>query len=396
MSECLINILIKNLIKHINRSNVRLVICIILFSVDSRAAVVEFNYVYDGAKKTLIPENNEYVEHRYYGFVLYMEDLLRERSKYINSDGDNIREHWYLGLNTNIKTVQFTNEITGESFKGTFRLNGTQVFHSSGENLNILRSTFYSAEGGCTSSGYGNDSSYTISGVFPEGVTECYKWLPSDLGVNMNLMVHGLNADVISTIESPEHVSSGRYTATVVYEVGEGGDIDPGDTSDPETVELRFAIDVNHDVKVWFPPGSEIVVLEPRGGWLRWLHSGIPPDYIGSDVNFYLETSGPLAVTLVCDPEYVWWNYPGCALKGTMTVPLDISISIPGMTHQSSAVERLLLRRDNPVVLTPESSMGRRNSVVHFSLPYPESFGNGYRDRQVRSKATLVFDAVIP
>lgn len=396
MSECLINILIKNLIKHINRSNVLWMICISLFSIHSRAAVIEINYLYDGATKKRTLQENENVVGRYNGFNLLMGGALESRYKNVNSDSDNIRDHWYVGLNTKIKTVQFTNEITGEAFEGTLRLTRAEIVLST-DDAEAIWGTFNEASGGCISRGPVrlSPSSAFISADFAEGVSECYKWLPSELEVNFRSWSRIINTAVIFTMESPEQVSSGRYTATVVYEVGEDGDIDYGDTSDPETVELRFTIDVNHDVKVWFPPGSEIVVLEPRGGWLRWLHSGIPPDYIGSDVNFYLETSGPLAVTLVCDPEYIS-SYPGCALKGTETFPLDISITIPGMSHQNSAVERLLLSRDNPVVLTPESSMGRRNSVVHFSIHDPERFGDGYRNRQVRSKVTLVFDAMIP
>lgn len=351
----------------------------------------DINFTYSGKDKEYVAEAE--AECPYFGcnpreYSVYKR--LDYRKRYSSSSEDE-RDHYYLKLDSRPKEVELIDSKTGDKLTATFRLTGILL----NTNHNPVPGDATNPIGGCSLEYQSNITlRYVFFWRFPEGIATCFKQLPEEHEFYQSYVSKNFFYTV--NIESPDKVRSGVYLGDIQYNYGTDGDIDFGEiNAGLKPLIFTISAEIEHDFQFWFPPGSNQVVLEPRGGWLRWLHSGIPPDYIGSDVNFYLETSGPLAVTLVCDPEYIS-SYPGCALKGTETFPLDISITIPGMSHQNSAVERLLLSRDNPVVLTPESSMGRRNSVVHFSIHDPERFGDGYRNRQVRSKVTLVFDAMIP
>lgn len=60
-------------------------------------------------------------------------------------------------------------------------------------------------------------------------------------------------------------------------------------------------LDVQHTLKVDLPPGGNKVLLEPEGGWMRWVDNGRPPTRIFRDQLFYISASSRFKVMILCD-----------------------------------------------------------------------------------------------
>ncbi|MCP1472497.1 hypothetical protein ABIA54_003420 [Pseudomonas sp. EB276 TE3739] len=102
---------------------------------------------------------------------------------------------------------------------------------------------------------------------------------------------------------NPLGMSSGLYTGSLAYSIGNGGDFDLGPLMAPDdgSLNLDFVLDVQHTLKVDLPPGGNKVLLEPEGGWMRWVDSGRPPTRIFRDQLFYISASSRFKVMILCD-----------------------------------------------------------------------------------------------
>lgn len=102
---------------------------------------------------------------------------------------------------------------------------------------------------------------------------------------------------------NPLGMSSGLYTGSLSYSIGLGGDFDLGPLLVPDdgVLGLDFVLDVQHTLKVDLPPGGNKVLLEPEGGWMRWIDSGRKPIRIFRDQLFYISASSRFNVRMQCD-----------------------------------------------------------------------------------------------
>ncbi|WPN59162.1 hypothetical protein [Pseudomonas sp. P9_31] len=102
---------------------------------------------------------------------------------------------------------------------------------------------------------------------------------------------------------NPLGMSSGLYTGALSYRLGPGADFDLGPLMVPDdgNLTLDFVLDVQHTLKVDLPPGGNKVLLEPEGGWQRWIDSGRKPTRIYRDQLFYLSASSRFKVMMLCN-----------------------------------------------------------------------------------------------
>lgn len=102
---------------------------------------------------------------------------------------------------------------------------------------------------------------------------------------------------------NPLGMSSGLYTGSMSYSIGAGGDFELGPLLVPNdgVLSLDFVLDVQHTLKVDLPPGGNKVMLEPEGGWMRWIDSGRKPTRIFRDQLFYISASSRFNVRMQCD-----------------------------------------------------------------------------------------------
>ncbi|AXI63257.1 hypothetical protein DLD99_23170 [Pseudomonas kribbensis] len=101
---------------------------------------------------------------------------------------------------------------------------------------------------------------------------------------------------------NPLVMSSGLYTGALTYTLGPGGDFEMGPGMQPNdgSLTLNFTLDVQHTLKVDLPPGGNKVVLEPAGGWQRWIDGGRRPTEIFRNQPFFLSSSSRFKVMLQC------------------------------------------------------------------------------------------------
>lgn len=147
---------------------------------------------------------------------------------------------------------------------------------------------------------------------------------------------------------NPLGMSSGLYTGSMPYTLGNGADFDLGPVMQPDdsSLVLDFVLDVQHTLKVDLPPGGNKVSLEPEGGWQRWIEGGRKPARIYRDQLFYLSASSRFKVLMLCNST----GGPACKLyspKGN-TTEVETSLTLPnGITDASGAPVELQKLRYN-------------------------------------------------
>jgi hypothetical protein len=113
---------------------------------------------------------------------------------------------------------------------------------------------------------------------------------------------------------NPLGMSSGLYTGALTYTLGPGGDFQMGAIMGPDdgSLTLDFVLDVQHTLKVDLPPGGNKVVLEPAGGWQRWMESGHKPTRIYREQTFNISASSRFKVMMLCDA----FGFNPCKMQG--------------------------------------------------------------------------------
>ena len=127
---------------------------------------------------------------------------------------------------------------------------------------------------------------------------------------------------------NPLGMSSGLYTGSLSYTIGPGGDFDMGSMMLPRdnNLTLDFVLDVQHTLKVDLPPGGNKVVLEPEGGWQRWLDGGHKPTRIFREQRFNISASSRFKVMMICDAI----GFGPCRMQGGRGGgKLDVAIAMP-------------------------------------------------------------------
>ncbi|MBK5527809.1 hypothetical protein JFT91_13040 [Pseudomonas sp. TH08] len=135
---------------------------------------------------------------------------------------------------------------------------------------------------------------------------------------------------------NPLGMSSGLYTGSMTYSIGPTGDFSLGPlmTPDDGALNLDFVLDVQHTLKVDLPPGGNRVVLEPEGGWMRWIDSGKKPIKIYRDQQFYLSASSRFKVMMLCSstggPRCKMMSPKGASTEVETYLTLPAGITGPG------------------------------------------------------------------
>ncbi|WP_256575517.1 MULTISPECIES: hypothetical protein [unclassified Pseudomonas] len=139
---------------------------------------------------------------------------------------------------------------------------------------------------------------------------------------------------------NPLGMSSGEYTGSLAYRMGPSAAGDGFEMGalvpDDDTLALDFVLDVQHTLKAELPPGGNKVVMEPVGGWQRWLESGQRPTEIYRDQAFFLSASSRFKVMLVCDIQPVFQgpclfsNRDGAYSSFQVSLTLPAGIGGPG------------------------------------------------------------------
>lgn len=168
---------------------------------------------------------------------------------------------------------------------------------------------------------------------------------------------------------NPLGMSSGRYTGSLSYTLGPGGDFEMGSMMAPDdsNLTLDFVLDVDHTLKVDLPPGGNKVVLEPEGGWQRWLDSGQKPTRIYRDQLFYISASSRFKVMMICSDSYGGdeCKFIGGRGSGAYTVRLFLP---PGFDGPGGGSGQTLLHRAWLGPYQPEHYADRQSGRLQFEM----------------------------
>jgi hypothetical protein len=169
----------------------------------------------------------------------------------------------------------------------------------------------------------------------------------------------------------PQLFRAGIYNGVSAYTIGPGMDVDYGDEvipADPELL-ITFRLEIEPIFKVEFPGGSNLLSLEPEGGWLNWLNRGRKPTRLWREQAFNFATSVPFKVSMQC--EHASGDHCAIAASDGHQVPVEIRMTLPaGMQDTAGRPVRnyLLSRHDSPqfnpalIILGPQGKL-------HFEVP---------------------------
>ena len=201
---------------------------------------------------------------------------------------------------------------------------------------------------------------------------------------------------------NPLAMRAGIYTGEVNYTVGENGQIALGNmvtNLNANTLKIKFELDVQHALEVHFPANSDKVILEPPGGWMRWLNGGPAPERLVRDLPFRITKTGPMGVYMECEHQVG----RSCGIRNTRNndiAALSIDLSLPDGIRLSNG--QVIKRHPIPTLSSPPLHLETVTPVfnqpgsLHFATAPGEAAamvanpGDTYR-----GNVTVVFDALL-
>ncbi|WP_409280870.1 hypothetical protein [Pseudomonas defluvii] len=201
---------------------------------------------------------------------------------------------------------------------------------------------------------------------------------------------------------NPLAMRAGIYTGEVNYSVGENGEIALGNmvtNLNTNSLKIKFELDVRHALEVHFPTNSDKVILEPPGGWMRWLNGGPAPEKLVRDLPFRITNTGPLSIYMECEHP----TARSCGIQNTRSseiAALDVAVSLPGgiQLNNGQAVQRFPIPtgRARPLHVDAVTPVFNQPGALHFATAAGEAAemvknpGDTYR-----GNVTVVFDALL-
>ncbi|WP_345830785.1 hypothetical protein AAGR22_05415 [Erwinia sp. HDF1-3R] len=261
-----------------------------------------------------------------------------------------IKNHTYIAIDGRIKHVTLTNTKTGETTTAEFRwafIGMTYNRLSSWQNIiDAMNGSGYFIKGDCSGRrGMFGDNFYDIAWSIYEKQAVCYRRLNYD-SADGKIKVKDFSIGYVIKTPKPLELPAGEYEGEVVYTVGDGMDVDVGAQSYSDNeVRIRIRATVEHAFYLHFPRGSENVQLSPPDGWSAWINGGMIPQRLSREVPFTLTSSGSFKVSMQC--QYAAGQ--GCGLQNPAsgeTVPLDVRMTVPGLTSGRQPVHNMLLNTD--------------------------------------------------
>lgn len=310
---------------------------------------------------------------RYLGDSTFSVDLpIRYQKAWVSAQGDG-RANWFVQM-PSARAVQVVSD-SGHHYTldFTFTAIAQQVIRvgSSGG----VPSTPSPTQSGCrlVESGFDNGNRWSrfLWGInAPQSPQGCFA-LGNAFGVSIGQVEH-FGARYSLIMPRPIGMPQGIYRGSVTYSIGPGGDFDFGDqVSDLSDSQLtvNFELDVQHDLYMQFPPGSDRAVLEPPGGWMAWLGGRGVPSRLYRDLPLRIWSSGPIKLYKRC--QYELGGICGIRESGGHMVPVQVAVTLPaGMQHNGGPIERLTVPTHEAAALQiePVSTVWNQPGHLHFEV----------------------------
>ncbi|MBF8748747.1 MULTISPECIES: hypothetical protein [Pseudomonas putida group] len=278
-----------------------------------------------------------------------------------------VRDRHYVKMPA-ARNVQVLNDF-GRSYSLDFS------FATISQQLNFLSGRVSAAgRGGClhlNSGRWSNRVRYLWQINQPASPDACYDIDLEGLG-SATVSAINFGAEFRLVMPRPIGMPQGIYRGSVDYSIGPGGDFDFGNgvsnLSDTR-LTINFELDVQHDLYLEFPAGSERAVLEPPGGWRAWLGGRGTPSKLYRDMPLRIWTTGPIRVYKRC--EYELGDQCGIRESAGHLVGVDVSVTLPaGLQHNGRPIERLAIPTREPAALLiePLSAVWKQPGQLHFEV----------------------------
>ena len=311
----------------------------------------------------------------------------------------------YLGMPA-VRTVMVTSDA-GETADVALRVTGMAFRYRTYEDGFSLRSDLSNVQGACSQVYTNGNSTENMMRIVlrndggASGPTHCSHPMLAAAEFNISAL------DIMYAIDTPDplNMKNGVYRASGSYSVGGlGSDIDIGDGAvlDDSIVNYDLTLTVNHMFALEFPPGSETAVLQPLGGWSQWTDYKKVPATLRKDQHFTVSGSTNFSVNLDC--EYTMPDGRCGISNGPSTVPLDVSITMPGLLGRRDLGFAEAL--DFPLIQSPihvprfapkdGGAVFQRRSYLRFEVngePIKEMVT--HPGTQYKGRVTVIFDAGI-
>ena len=317
------------------------------------------------------------------------------------------RKAAYLLIPSTFRTVTITHDQTGVSSQVQWRisgLGGRYILSSGTWHGHLWESTWVNAPSPCTYGGVGsgNATFYDYFWKAPQTATTACVKMPK-VPIPAPFRYRNMNISYEMHTPNPLAMEMGTYSGSITYGIGPGQDFDFGDIMQPSDnqITFNFKLTVNHLLKVEFPPGANRVVLQPEGGWQRWLATGRPPPSLNANHDFKISSSGRFKVYLEC--QYAEQGTCGIRTSGQEqpTVGVDIQLTLPvGIVIDSGGQPALRVAlsagENGAVVFRTVTSQFARKATLHYVVPAASTEqllrhpGSTYK-----GNATIIFDADI-
>jgi len=303
-------------------------------------------------------------------FSLSTEILVSER---IMNEGETDKRFWtYQGLDSNFRVVKLTDTRTGETIDVRFRLNllsQRYVYPEGG--IDFDRAGIYPQEGCRGTIGVGGGKNYEFGWIFPEGVSPCSR-RPIIAAGEKIVSMDTLSVGYIMETPNPLRISSGDYTGSVEYSVGNGAQIDFGEgVYSHDRLVINIDARVNHDLSVSHIANGGQAQLQPPGGWGRWQQGGAEPEKLRAGATFRLTASGPFNVWMICEHQDVRGD---CVIKNDASgegVPVSTRLTLPGVINRDTMklAEDVMLQANAPsLTMYADEYLIQQNSRVNFEV----------------------------
>ncbi|WP_313739479.1 hypothetical protein [Pseudomonas sp.] len=225
---------------------------------------------------------------------------------------------------------------------------------------------------------------------------------PDSSTVGQRETVEASALSLFYTLKLPSvfRLTPGRYRGSITYSVGAGSDFDFGDNVQAlSDHEMTFAIvvDVEHSFRVQFAANTDLVTLEPPGGWVAWLDGGRIPPKLSAEVPLRLWSSGPFRIYKFC--EYDVGANCGIRNRRGEDVPVQLAVTLPRYLTDFQgwqSINRRPIPTGRAAALRVEAQIFTANGPgqVHFEVaqtdlrPMLDRAGERYN-----GQVTVVFDA---
>jgi len=300
----------------------------------------------------------------------YTADLPITYNKTIINQAPDIRDRHFIQM-PGERQVEVVND-NGARYTLTFRIRAlSQHLRRLTQNGRLAAS----ARGGCQMIiGVSNTTrtQFRWSINNPSAPQACHEVTDTNLGLTNDVAVSqfGVNYELI--MPRPIGMPQGIYRGSIAYSIGPGGEFDFGNAvTDLNASQLRvhFELDVQHDLYLQFPPGSDRAVLEPPGGWMAWLGGRGAPTRLYRDLPLRIWSTGPIKLYKRC--QYELGGLCGLRENAGHMVPVQVAVTLPAsMQHNGAPISKQAIptREAAALKIEPTSTVWNQPGQLHFEV----------------------------